>query len=57
MKKYFELQILLGNDAMQTGEDVARALHEVASNLEWGFLGGMIYDDNGNRVGQWEVAE
>lgn len=55
------LRINLGNAAMQTGDDVARALREVAANLderdtlEEG-LRVIIRDLNGNRVGQVEVS-
>lgn len=53
----FTLTIELGNDAMQTGADVARALREVADRAEWSLVGHMaIMDDNGNRVGSWFVS-
>lgn len=62
----FTLKIKLGNDAMQTGDDVSAALRESAQRIEesWGGelaesapLAGRIYDLNGNRVGAWEVAK
>jgi hypothetical protein len=57
----FRLRIELGNDAMRTGEDVARALREVADQVE-GFdpfvpYGARIRDANGNTVGEWDVGE
>ncbi|GAC1496208.1 MAG: hypothetical protein NVS1B2_16160 [Vulcanimicrobiaceae bacterium] len=61
----FEISITLGNDGMQTGDDVAAALRAVAdkcadrdlttpTNLgtRWG-----ISDANGNRVGTWTVTK
>ncbi len=51
----------MGNDAMQTNGDVARALQAVADKLETGnpfFTGSKILDANGNTVGSFEyVAE
>ena len=57
----FVLTIQLGNDAMQTGEDVARALRETATLIDYGGVfsipdGGRIYDENGNTIGSWEVV-
>lgn len=59
----FTLEIELGNDAMQTYADIARAclrlksekmgcVHEDAEDDA-----GRIYDVNGNKVGFWEVSE
>lgn len=57
----FTLTIKLGNAAMQTGQDVAGALADVVRDvIHWEDLSGMmrpIIDDNGNRVGEWEVTE
>lgn len=63
----FALEITLGNDAMQTGEDVARRLEVTAAKIranygidyidEWNGLGGYVMDANGNTVGKWTVAE
>jgi hypothetical protein len=57
----FKLTIELGNEAMQTPEDVAEALQAVARELErlsgsWPRAGaeGKIRDVNGNTVGKWE---
>ena len=58
----FTLNIELGNDAMQTGADISDALHKLAGKV-YGFDDaiegerGVIMDTNGNKVGEWEVAE
>lgn len=57
----FALTIELGNEAMQTDEDVARALHRTASWFEenssmFEQCRGGIYDVNGNRVGSWNLS-
>lgn len=51
----FTLRIKLGNDAMQTPEDVAANLRAVANRLNWGadLQSGEILDYNGNKVGEW----
>lgn len=56
----FKLSITLGNDAMQTGADVADALMRTASRfVEQVDFGpterGVIRDLNGNVVGLFEV--
>ena len=68
----FKLTIELGNDAMQTGEDIAAALHHTADRVESAIeyteeedgsfttlehSGGPIMDENGNKVGAWHVSE
>jgi sulfur carrier protein ThiS len=52
----FQLQIKIGNEAMQTASDVADALRMVAERLdERGFdEPGIVRDINGNLVGAWE---
>lgn len=56
MFKWFELEIELGNDAMQSGPDVATALREVAAKIENDLEArGMIRDRNGNSVGEYGV--
>jgi sulfur carrier protein ThiS len=52
----FQLQIKLGNEAMQTASDVADALRRVAERLdERGFdAPSIVRDANGNLVGAWE---
>lgn len=58
----FKLEIELGNDAMQSGRDVADALNNVAFQLQdvtmrLEEMGGMVVDENGNTVGAWQVEE
>jgi hypothetical protein len=61
----FTLKIKLGNAAMLTGEDIARALREVARRVE-AEIGpeeltnkvtykASIRDINGNTVGEWRA--
>jgi hypothetical protein len=55
----FKLEIDLGNDAMKSAADVSRALKELSYKLE-GYedskdFSGVIMDDNGNKVGRYEV--
>lgn len=58
----FKLEIELGNDAMCTSRDVANALLEVARKLGSAEThlrleaSARIKDDNGNKVGEWEVT-
>jgi hypothetical protein len=56
----FTLKIELGNDAMQTGDDVNLALKSIFNRTsECDVLSkgneGSIRDLNGNSVGSWEV--
>jgi hypothetical protein len=60
------LQIVLGNDAMRDGEDVAAALEKVAANIRDHFESNdimipthpeSIMDANGARVGGWKFEE
>lgn len=53
----FKLSIELGNAAMRTQEDIARALRKVADRIQGGTEEGGIMDDNGNRVGKFSSAE
>jgi hypothetical protein len=60
MPETFKIEIRLGNDAMQTGDDVARALRKIAQRLATWVDGkptdtdhGAVMDDNGNKVGIW----
>ena len=50
----FKCEIELGNDAMQSNEQIARALLDVADALLSTDIGN-IRDENGNTVGSWEV--
>jgi hypothetical protein len=60
MAQQFILKIELGNEAMQTPQDIAQALREAAGSLD-GLVpeatraSGSIRDLNGNRVGKWEI--
>lgn len=65
----FTLEIELGNEAMQYGHDLAKALEQVSELLkyhdaqeaqsveDWDVYDrkGSVKDHNGNRVGKWEV--
>ncbi len=53
----FTLKIKLGNDAMQTHDDVREALLEVCDKLEHQQNECSIRDINGNTVGTWEFSE
>ncbi len=60
----FTLNIELGNEAMQTGLDIAEALKKVAKKIymcgegdELIGCGGKIMDYNGNSVGLWQVSD
>ena len=55
MSGKFTLTITLGNEAMQTNEDVAEALRVAASRIESRALP-LIRDINGNNVGSWEFT-
>ena len=62
MKKTFNLTIELGNDAMQTPEDVARKLRELAAYINREYATFLpehhrIRDDNGNTVGSFGLEE
>jgi hypothetical protein len=52
----FLLKINLGNDAMQTGSDIAGSIRVVADQLENGFSARAIWDINGNQVGQYKIT-
>ena len=56
----FKVEIELGNEAMESGMDVARALRQIAWRLENEpdalRVETPIMDDNGNRVGYWIIA-
>lgn len=64
MSQHFTLDIRLGNDAMQTGDDIAAALRIAADQVESAYDGDgkpsskvLVWDANGNSVGLWEIAE
>ena len=54
------LKIELGNDGMQTGDDVRWALEETLARMTRDAISkgmaGKIIDYNGNTVGSWEVT-
>ena len=46
----------LGNDAMRTRKDVAKALRDLAKRIGTSRdTSGRILDENGNSVGRWEI--
>ena len=56
----FVLKIKLGNDAMQTGNDIAETLRYIADTIEdsinlSNYHEVKIFDINGNTVGSWMV--
>lgn len=57
----FVLEIELGNDAMQNGTDVIKAIRESLKGEESLPLdegtAGRLWDENGNLVGSWKVIE
>ena len=54
----FRLQIEMGNDAMQSRDDVALALKQLARRTDFDRNdAGKIRDANGNTVGEWGFHE
>ena len=56
----FKVRIRLGNEAMQTAEDLADALRRLAEKVERADVSGdhgVIMDTNGNRVGTWDIED
>jgi len=60
------LQIVLGNDGMLTGEDLADALERVAANVREYYESAAVHepthpakilDRNGQGVGGWKIEE
>jgi hypothetical protein len=51
----FQLHIDSDNDAMQTPNDLASALTRVRDEVASGHGKGIVKDDNGNKVGEWEA--
>jgi hypothetical protein len=50
----FDVRITLGNDAMESANDVAAALRSIANRLDNEHATqGVIRDANGNAVGEW----
>ena len=52
----FSLNIELGNDDMGDVEAVARALLRVADQVREGRLSAVVFDGNGNNVGEWSFS-
>ena len=59
MNGVVKIEIRLGNEAMQSGADVAAALRALADRLERDGLQCLqtIKDENGNRVGEVSIVE
>jgi hypothetical protein len=55
--KTLTLKIEIGNDAMTDHADIAAALERVARRVYNGVEAGKIIDDNGNKVGSFQVEE
>lgn len=53
----FTLEIELGNEAMQSRSDIARALRKVSAKLQAGRDGGQVMDLNGNSVGSFGLID
>jgi len=54
----FRLVIRLGNEAMQTHEDVGRCLQRLAKALRSTLMNeDTLRDDNGNTVGEWRFDD
>ena len=53
----FKLKIKLGNEAMQSLEDLALTLRFVSIQLERGQREGQIFDVNGNKVGEFSAPK
>lgn len=55
----FTVEIELGNDAVQTADDIANILRETADRVDRVEVGAFrnIRDLNGNTVGLWQVVK
>jgi len=54
----FNLTITLGNDAMQTPEDISSAPYDAAENIMHGaYPTGIVWDENAHKVGEWNVSK
>lgn len=55
--KQFTIEIELGNDSVQTADDIANILRETADKVDRVEVGAFknIRDLNGNTVGLWQV--
>jgi hypothetical protein len=53
----FKVEIEMGNDAMQNGDDIASALEAVAKKIrDDGRWNGFVWDINGNTVGDYSLS-
>lgn len=57
MYSSFKLTIEMGNEAMQSRDDVVDALKQVIAKIEKGRDGGFMQDKNGNNVGSFDFTE
>lgn len=57
MQRGFHLDIYLGNDGMDSCDDIAEALLSVVNRLRAGKDSGKIHDVNGNLVGGFTITE
>lgn len=55
--RFFTLTIRMENAQMQTGEEVAEALHDAANYIEQHDQGSIILDANGNTVGNFRYVD
>jgi hypothetical protein len=53
----FSLSIKMGNETMQSEDDISKALFQVAQKIKTGFAFGIIMDLNGNKVGEYSINE
>lgn len=55
----FHLEIEMGNEAMQTAEDLAACIRYVAGKMQDDHIpiAGVVRDANGNTVGHWHTEE
>lgn len=53
----FKLHIDLGNDAMSSRRDIFVALKNIAIKVIGGANSGVVMDENGNKVGEFEIRE
>lgn len=52
----FKVEIMTGDDEMQTPEDLAEVLREIAEQVATASKGGIVVDRNGNMVGRFRLV-
>lgn len=57
MKRVFKLEIVLGNAAMRSPDDLAAALVDVSHRVREGRTVGIIHDQNGNFIGAFNIIQ